>query len=497
MTSVKKISALLLVGVVVLSAFVGCSKESYELSDQVKFLWQQHPAPWSPATAQKAADDAKGLLGKRSKDMQLHMYYQDRMQAADHEALEKEYTELLAANPDDPRMIVLESRVVGGRAERAEKIKKALELAPDDIYIMEAAAKAFMMTRPPEIEKAAELSAKLLEVVPEFAGTYITNALLALNQGDAEKVVEYATKAREMNPYEFDAVYFLYNAYQMKQDGDAALASLEAFSEEQPLNPDALYFLEREYRQRGTLDSIADRKRLAAEANPSEGWGYYDLASFYSELEWADSVVVALNKAVENGFYDYNLVVTGLKQTDFGKKFSKSSDYKSIIKAMEAKQAETADERREEILADRLDVEAPEMVAKTLRGKEVKLSDLRGKVVVLDFWATWCGPCKMTMPLLSKFHKAGVDAKLISVNVWERMTPEERPAKVREFAKSEGLNWTVWLGENESAQAFEVTGIPTFLVIGPDGKIRYRLVGYEAFLDEKLEWMVEAIKADA
>ena len=118
--------------------------------------------------------------------------------------------------------------------------------------------------------------------------------------------------------------------------------------------------------------------------------------------------------------------------------------------------------------------------------------------MVLDFWATWCGPCKMSMPWLQEFNKGKGETgacmvELISVNVWERVTGDERMNLVKESAAEHGLSWKVMLAENSAASDFEVRGVPTFVVIDKEGVIRYKISGYNAFLDEILTWMVEDV----
>jgi len=118
---------------------------------------------------------------------------------------------------------------------------------------------------------------------------------------------------------------------------------------------------------------------------------------------------------------------------------------------------------------------APNWSLKSGSGKMVSLKGLRGKVVLLDFWATWCGPCRLAMPEVQKLHERFKDkgVAVFGVNVGER-SPRADPVK---FAKSKGYTYGQLLGGAAAARDYHVRGIPTFYVIGKDGKILYATSG--------------------
>ncbi|MEM7228522.1 MAG: TlpA disulfide reductase family protein [Planctomycetota bacterium] len=129
---------------------------------------------------------------------------------------------------------------------------------------------------------------------------------------------------------------------------------------------------------------------------------------------------------------------------------------------------------------------APDVILTTMDNDAVDLEDLRGQVVVLDFWATWCGPCRRALPSL---HEVAVWAddeslpvKVLTVNVWERIDdPEERLEKVRKFWTDNGFSLPVLVDySDETAEAFGVTGIPTTVVIRSDGVVHGVHVGFDA-----------------
>jgi thiol-disulfide isomerase/thioredoxin len=109
-----------------------------------------------------------------------------------------------------------------------------------------------------------------------------------------------------------------------------------------------------------------------------------------------------------------------------------------------------------------------------LDGKKVTLSALRGKVVVLDFWATWCGPCRRWMPIVAKLEgeMKGRGVQFFAVNVGES------PAKVRQFLRAAGVTVPVLLDpEGEVGERYGAHSIPLTVVVGRDGKVASALLG--------------------
>lgn len=119
---------------------------------------------------------------------------------------------------------------------------------------------------------------------------------------------------------------------------------------------------------------------------------------------------------------------------------------------------------------------AVDFIAKDIAGKEVKLSDYRGKVVLIDVWATWCGYCVQEMPDLVALQrdalKNNTPLQLIGFSV------DEDRSKVKPFASEYKMNYPVVYGDETMLREFgSIPGLPTKFIIDKDGKVVDKLVG--------------------
>ena len=131
-------------------------------------------------------------------------------------------------------------------------------------------------------------------------------------------------------------------------------------------------------------------------------------------------------------------------------------------------------EREQPQLKAKVGEKALDFTLTGIDGAQFSLQGLKGKVLLLDFWATWCGPCKQVMPTIQKIadEYKGKDVVVFGVNTWER---GEGAAK--KYMESKGFTYSCLLAGDELAKSYEVPGIPTLLVIGKDGVIVLAEVG--------------------
>ena len=126
----------------------------------------------------------------------------------------------------------------------------------------------------------------------------------------------------------------------------------------------------------------------------------------------------------------------------------------------------------------------PPLALQDLDGKPHRLEDYRGKVVLVNFWATWCGPCREEMPSMNKLRAslAGQPFAVLAVNF------AESEPRIRRFMDQVPMAFPVLLDrDSATAKAWGARVLPMSFLVGPDGRIRYSVVG-------EIDWMQERVR---
>ena len=203
---------------------------------------------------------------------------------------------------------------------------------------------------------------------------------------------------------------------------------------------------------------------------------------------------------VENSKYD----VAMAKISDFIKSGYSTAAMKSYLKEAYLNEKGTEDgfdtyaskfeDAAKEKMIARLKSEmilepAPQFTLKNLKGEDVSLSDLKGKTIILDFWATWCGPCRASFPGMKKAvekYSENDNVKFFFVDTWERVKNKKQNAA--DFISKNNYPFNVLMDEdNQVITKYGVSGIPTKFIIDGEGNIRFKSIGFEGSDDRLVE----------
>ena len=127
---------------------------------------------------------------------------------------------------------------------------------------------------------------------------------------------------------------------------------------------------------------------------------------------------------------------------------------------------------------------APLLALRDLEGRVHRLEDYRGKVVLINFWATWCDPCREEMPSMRQLRSTlkGFPFEVLAVNL------AESESRIRGFMERVPMNFPVLLDrDSAAAKAWSVRVLPVSFLVGPDGRIRYSIVG-------EIDWSREDVR---
>ncbi len=136
---------------------------------------------------------------------------------------------------------------------------------------------------------------------------------------------------------------------------------------------------------------------------------------------------------------------------------------------------------------------APDFTLKSRDGKNVRLSDLRGQVVLLNFWASWCGPCRQEMPVLDAMHKkyGNLGFAVLGVNL------DAKSEKAVKYLKDTPVNFTVLYDpKGKVSGQYGVQAMPSTVIIDRDGYVRYLHEGFKDGYTEKYHKQIKTLLRD-
>ena len=231
---------------------------------------------------------------------------------------------------------------------------------------------------------------------------------------------------------------------------------------------------------------LAEQRAKAAPGSQGLAERLYDIGCLEALLGRREAALAALGEAAAAGYAngghlaeDPDLIA-----------LHEAPAWAEIAGKVEVNRADGRAGLKAEVMATMVEREAPAWTLRTVAGDSLSLADLRGQVLILDFWATWCGPCRMAMPVLDSWidTKKPAGVRVFSVNVWE-----QTPAGAAAFMARNDYAMELLYGTDELAKAYGVDGIPYICAIDRAGKLRFEEKGYSPELGDKLALWAELL----
>ena len=297
---------------------------------------------------------------------------------------------------------------------------------------------------------------------------------------------------------------------------DDGIAKLDAILKDKPKDPRVLFVLMMATQQKGQ-SMIQDRKasipvfvksaeaartlrstvkELDPQQAPFVSNALYNGACSLAIDGKPEKAVAMLKEAFDAGFAEFDTFA----KDDELESLRKRDDFAALEKSIKEKKELAAKKRVEEAKAEVAQLLTENkafpfsFALSDLDDKKMSLDDLKGKVVIVDFWGTWCPPCRKEIPHFVDLHKEykGKGLEIVGLNYNEEGTPDEVKKTIKTFLDKNNVPYRCFVGDEKTQMLVpDFEGYPTTLFIDRAGKVRLKVVGYQE--KEVLEEIVKTL----
>lgn len=298
--------------------------------------------------------------------------------------------------------------------------------------------------------------------------------------GDLPGALDLVRKARKVDPKELQYGLVLVNALQQQGMQKARLDRKAA---------------NKMFYEAGQVagELLAGKQKLPARVKALLANAKYNQACAFATDKKPQEAIKALDAALGAGFSDFEQLG---KDKDFADLRGKDEFKKLVAKHRAANQKRILDDAKK-LLASQKPKFDLEFKLTSIDGKEISSASYKGKVLIADFWGTWCPPCRAEIPHFVKLKKlyAKKGLEIVGLNYERGGDDEAKINKIKKFAQEFGINYPCVLGDDATrAQVPNFRGYPTTVFIDRRGEVRLTLVGLQSY--EKLEAIVKTLLAE-